>query len=253
MEQGKIHTVIENQVGWIKFFHPKSNSLPSVLLDEIARAIHLYDKDDSVKVIVLASEGEKAFCAGASFDELLNITTKEQGKSFFSGFAKIILAMKESSKFVITRVQGKAIGGGVGLVAASDYSFAVKSSSVKLSELSIGIGPFVIGPAVERKIGLAAFSELSIDAESWRNAEWAHKNGLYTHLFDDETSMDTALNSLLSSLANSSSEAMRKMKLMFWRGTSDWPVLLTERAATSGDLVLSDQTKVLLLKFKEKK
>jgi len=251
MEQGKIHTFIEGGVGWVKFYHPKSNSLPSVLLNEIARAIHLYDKDSSVKVIALASEGDKAFCAGASFDELLSIKNEHEGKLFFSGFAKVILAMKESSKFVIARIHGKAIGGGVGIAAAADYSFATTNASVKLSELSIGIGPFVIGPAVERKIGIAAFSELSINATEFKSAQWAQQKGLYTSLYENEEAIDAALQQLLKTLASSSSDAMLKMKEMFWQGTAHWDSLLFDRAAVSGSLVLSDNTKEILAQFKK--
>ncbi|MFZ9956548.1 MAG: enoyl-CoA hydratase/isomerase family protein [Flavobacteriales bacterium] len=251
MEQGKIHTFIEEGIGWIKFYHPKSNSLPSVLLNEIARAIHLYDKDASVKVIVIASEGDKAFCAGASFDELLDIKNEIEGKNFFSGFAKVILAMKESSKFVVVRIHGKAIGGGVGIAAAADYSFALDTASVKLSELSIGIGPFVIGPVVERKIGLAAFSELSINAAEWKSAQWAHQKGLYSSLFDSEELMDGALKKLLQTLSSSSIDAMCKMKQMFWEGTAYWNTLLYDRAAVSGALVLSPKTKEILSQFKK--
>lgn len=249
MEQGKIHTFIEEGIGWIKFYHPKSNSLPSVLLNEIARAIHLYDKDSSVKVIAIASEGDKAFCAGASFDELLSIHTESEGKNFFSGFAKVILAMKEASKFVVVRIHGKAIGGGVGIAAAADYSLALNTSSVKLSELSIGIGPFVIGPAVERKIGVAAFSNLSINANEWKSAEWAHQKGLYSSIYESQEVMDKELGSLLKTLAMSSPDAMKGMKQMFWQGTENWNTLLFERAAISGALVLSDKTKEILSQF----
>jgi methylglutaconyl-CoA hydratase len=251
MEQGKIHTFIEEGIGWIKFYHPKSNSLPSALLNEIARAIHLYDKDPSVKVIAISSEGDKAFCAGASFDELLNIKNETEGKNFFSGFAKVILAMKESSKFVVARIHGKAIGGGVGIAAAADYSFALNTASVKLSELSIGIGPFVIGPVVERKIGLAAFSELSINATEWKSAQWAHQKGLYSSIYDSEELMDAELKSLLNTLSASSIEAMHKMKQMFWEGTAHWNTLLYDRAAVSGALVLSPKTKEILSQFKK--
>ena len=251
MEQGKIHTFIEEGIGWIKFYHPKGNSLPSVLLNEIARAIHSYDKDASVKVIAIASEGASAFCAGASFDELLSIKNESEGKNFFSGFAKVILAMKESSKFVVVRIHGKAIGGGVGIAAAADYSFAMNTSSIKLSELSIGIGPFVIGPAVERKIGLAAFSELSINATEWKTAQWAHQKGLFTSMHDSEELMDVELNKLLNALASSSTEAMHKMKQMFWEGTAHWNTLLYEKAAVSGALVLSNKTKEILSQLKK--
>jgi len=251
MEQGKIHTFIEEGIGWIKFYHPKGNSLPSVLLNEIARAIHLYDKDASVRVIAIASEGAGAFCAGASFDELLSIKNESEGKNFFSGFAKVILAMKESSKFVVVRIHGKAIGGGVGIAAAADYSFAMNTASVKLSELSIGIGPFVIGPVVERKIGLAAFSELSINATEWKSAQWAHQKGLYSSIYNTEELMDAEFKKLLNTLSNSSIEAMHKMKQMFWEGTAHWNTLLYDRAAVSGALVLSLKTKEILSQFKK--
>ena len=249
--EGSVKTSIEQGVGRISFSHPKSNSLPGLLLDQLAKAIANFGADASVKVILLLSEGDKTFCAGASFDELLSINDKEAGKNFFSGFAKVILAMKACPKFIIAKVQGKAIGGGVGIVAASDYSFALQSASVKLSELSIGIGPFVIGPAVERKIGLAAFSSLSINSSQWQSAQWAFDKGLYSSIYESEEKLDEELSALLKNLSASSSEATKKIKQMLWEGTDHWTALLPERAAISGELVLSEQTKQILSQFKK--
>ncbi len=249
--EGKVNTSIEQGIGKIVFSHPKSNSLPSVLLGELAKAITNLASDTNVKVILLTSEGDKTFCAGASFDELLSINSKEAGKAFFSGFAKVILAMKACPKFVITKVQGKAIGGGVGIAAASDYSFALQSASIKLSELSIGIGPFVIGPAVERKIGVAAFSVLSIRSTQWQSAQWAFDKGLYSSIYESEEKLEEELSVLLKNLSSSSSEATKKIKEMLWEGTNHWTALLPERAAISGELVLSDQTKQILSQFKK--
>ncbi|MCX6181618.1 MAG: enoyl-CoA hydratase/isomerase family protein [Bacteroidetes bacterium] len=249
--EGRITTSIEDGIGKIVFFHPKSNSLPGVLLDELAKAITDFGTDEKAKVIYLLSEGDKTFCAGASFDELLSINTKEAGKAFFSGFAKVMLAMKACPKFIITKVQGKAIGGGVGIVAASDYSFALQSASVKLSELSIGIGPFVIGPAVERKIGVAAFSALSIHSSQFQSAQWAFDKGLYSSIYESEEKLDEELTALLKNLSASSVVATKKIKEMLWEGTSHWTSLLPERAAISGELVLSDQTKEILSQFKK--
>ena len=221
------------------------------MLDKLTRVIEDLGLDPKVRVIFLSSEGDKTFCAGASFDELLSINNKEAGKSFFSGFAKVILAMKACPKFIVTKVQGKVIGGGVGIVAASDYSFANKTASVKLRELSIGIGPFVIGPLVERKIGVAAFSALSINSTQWKNGHWAFEKNLYSAFYHEENELDIDLNNLLKNLAESSPEATRKIKEMLWEGTDHWPSLLSERAAISGELVLSEQTKQILSQFKK--
>jgi methylglutaconyl-CoA hydratase len=236
----------------IEFFHPQSNSLPGKILDELSQAIHGAGNDTETKVIILKSAGEKAFCAGASFDELVAIETKEQGLAFFSGFAKVINAIRICPKFVIGRIQGKCVGGGVGLAAAVDYAIATEAAEVKLSELAVGIGPFVVGPAVERKMGTSAFSQLAIDASMWRSAEWARRKGLFSELHPTTEQMDEAIRRLSNQLLHSSPEAMEEMKKVFWKGTEHWDTLLLERAAISGRLVLSEFTRNAIQKFKTK-
>jgi methylglutaconyl-CoA hydratase len=250
---GQVNSQINNSITTITFFHPQSNSLPGKLLMELAAAIEQAGKDNSSKVIVLKSEGEKAFCAGASFDELIAIQNFEQGKTFFSGFAAVINAMRNAEKFVIARVQGKAVGGGVGLASAADITFAHESASVKLSELAVGIGPFVVGPAVERKIGKSAFAELTIKATEWRTASWAKEKGLYAEVFSSINDLDVSINDLSEKLISSNPEAMKMLKKIFWEGTDHWDTLLSERAEMSGKLVLSEFTRNAINKFKEKK
>lgn len=245
-------TEIKDKISYITFFHPQSNSLPGELLRKLASEISQSGNNNLVKVIVLQSQGDKAFCAGASFDELITINSFENGKYFFSGFAEVINAIRKVPKFVIARVQGKAIGGGVGLAAAADYSIAHESASVKLSELAVGIGPFVVGPAVERKIGTATFSNLTINATQWKNAEWAREKGLYAEVHSSIAELDTAVHALAVQLANSNPESMMLLKKVFWRGTENWDELLIERAEISGKLVLSEFTKKAIEKFKSK-
>ena len=251
MSNGTINVTNKNGLSEISFFHPQSNSLPGELLRRLAAEIEKAGKDESIKVIVLKSEGEKAFCAGASFDELASIRTMEEGQTFFSGFAAVINAMRKAPKFVIARVQGKAVGGGVGIACTADTTFAVESASVKLSELAVGIGPFVVGPAVERKIGTSAFAELTINATEWRTASWAKEKGMYAEVFSSSTEMDAAINALTEKLLNSNPEAMMLLKKVFWEGTENWDTLLLERAAMSGKLVLSDFTRNSIARFKE--
>jgi len=239
-------------VAWIEFFHPMSNSLPHHILMKLADTITDLGNDDSVKVIVLSSSGEKAFCAGASFDELVSIKTEEEGLRFFSGFAHVINACRKVKKFVVGRIQGKAVGGGVGLAASVDYCFATKAAEIKLSELAIGIGPFVVGPAVERKIGLAAMSELAINATEWRSAYWAKEKGLYTSTFETTQSMDTEIEQLTERLSKTSPEAMAELKRIFWQNTQHWDDLLIERAKISGRLVLSEFTRNAIQTFKKR-
>jgi methylglutaconyl-CoA hydratase len=252
LEQGKVTSSINEGIATIEFFHPLSNSLPGKLLAELAETITKMGKDEAVKVIVLKSEGERAFCAGASFDELISINDIETGKVFFSGFANVINACRKCPKLIIGRVQGKAVGGGVGVASAVDYCVATKFAAVKLSELAVGIGPFVVGPAVERKIGTSAMSQLAIDATEWQSAEWAKEKGLYTEVYESAEEMDKAIEVLASKLASSNPEAMRLLKQIFWKGTEHWDDLLKERAAMSGELVLSDFTKNAINKFKNK-
>jgi methylglutaconyl-CoA hydratase len=248
---GSVEVQKQNGVSTITFFHPQSNSLPGALLRELAEKITESGNDNSIRVIVLQSQGEKAFCAGASFDELVSIETFEQGTYFFSGFAAVINAMRKVPKFVIARVQGKAVGGGVGLASAADITFAHESAAVKLSELAVGIGPFVVGPAVERKIGKAAFAELTINATEFRPASWAKEKGLYAEIYSTLSDLDAAVNTLAEKLLLSNPEAMSMLKKIFWEGTDHWDTLLSERAAMSGKLVLSDFTRNAIAKFKE--
>jgi methylglutaconyl-CoA hydratase len=248
---GSVAVNNQDGISTITFFHPQSNSLPGSLLRDLAQKITECGNDKSTRVIVLRSEGEKAFCAGASFDELVSIETFEQGTEFFSGFAAVINAMRKASKFVIARVQGKAVGGGVGLASAADITYAHESAAVKLSELAVGIGPFVVGPAVERKIGNAAFAELTINATVFRPASWAKEKGLYAETYSTLSDLDTAVNTLAEKLVLSNPEAMSMLKKVFWEGTDHWDTLLSERAAMSGKLVLSDFTRKAIAKFKE--
>jgi len=250
MESGKVESTIQNGIGTISFFHPQSNSLPGDLLRKLADEITRIGNDSEAKVILLRSEGEKAFCAGASFDELISLNSFEKGKYFFSGFASVINAMRKAPKFVVARVQGKAVGGGVGLASAADYTLAMDTASVKLSELAVGIGPFVVGPAVERKIGSSAFNTLAIDATEWRSAAWAKEKGLYVDIYSSKELLDKAIDTLVNKLAASNPEAMDLLKKAFWKGTEHWDTLLIERAEMSGKLVLSDFTVNAINKFK---
>lgn len=253
IEQGQVDfTISESGIATIEFGHPLSNSLPGKILRKLADTITEVDKNTDVKVIILKSIGSKAFCAGASFDELISINDLEVGKVFFSGFANVINACRKSHKLIIGRVQGKAVGGGVGIAAAVDYCFATKHAEVKLSELAVGIGPFVVGPVIERKIGLSAMSQLAINATEWRSADWAYKKGLYSDLYETEAEMDKAIEKLANLLANSNPEAMLKLKSIFWEGTDHWDTLLSDRAEISGTLVLSDFTINAINSFKKK-
>jgi methylglutaconyl-CoA hydratase len=251
-DKGTVEISVNNEIGTITFGHPQSNSLPGALLQLLTNTITDLSKDKNVKVIILQSLGDKTFCAGASFDELVAISDLETGKTFFSGFANVINACRKSSKLIIGRIQGKAVGGGVGIASAVDYCFATTNAAVKLSELAVGIGPFVVGPAVQRKIGLSAMSELAINATSWRSAEWAMQKGLYNEIFETSSEMDSAIQSLALKLSNSNPMAMQELKQVFWEGTEDWDTLLVSRASISGKLVLSDFTREAISTFKSR-
>ncbi len=249
---GGVSLNIDNEVGTITFFHPQSNALPGVLLEELSNTITDAGNQDEVNVIVLKSDGDRAFCAGASFDELIKISSIEEGRKFFMGFANVINACRKSSKLIIGRVQGKAVGGGVGLASAVDYCMATKYASVKLSELAIGIGPFVVGPAVERKLSLSGMSQMSIQPDVWYDAYWAETHGLYAEVFETVDDLDAGVAKLADKLSHYNPEAMKELKATFWRGTEDWDKLLPQRAEISGRLVLSDFTRAAITKFKSK-
>lgn len=250
MSQPYVKINIENKVGYIAFFHPSHNALPGNVLAELANTIKEAGENDAIKVIVLKSGGDRTFCAGASFNELISINDATTGKIFFSGFANVINSMRKCPKFIIGRIQGKTVGGGVGLAAATDYCMASKYAAIKLSELNIGIGPFVVGPAIERKIGLSAMSQIAIDANTFYTPEWAKQKGLFTNIFETTEALDEAVKTTAEHLCTYNTEAMREMKKIFWQGTDHWDALLAERAAISGRLVLSDFTKEKLKSFK---
>ena len=250
-QEGLVAVELHDAVAHVRFSHPKSNSLPSALLRKMADEIGKIAANSGIKVIVLRSEGTGAFCAGASFDEMKAVSDAPSGREFFSGFAKVILAMIRAPQFVVARVHGKVTGGGVGLVAASDYVMAVKDASLKLSELAVGLGPFVIGPVVERKAGKGPFEALSIDAD-WRDADWAERHGLYSRVCDDTKSMDKALEQLLEFLSHANPEAVKQLKHAFWADTADWDQLLDRRAAISGALALSAHTRAAIEKFEKR-
>ena len=250
-ENGSLYTNIQNNIATIEFGHPASNSFPSELLERLSKELKVVGGNDEVAVIILKSEGEKAFCAGASFDELVAISNLKDGKDFFSGFANVLNAMRTCGKLIIGRIQGKTVGGGVGLAAACDYVLATESAAIKLSEFTIGIGPFVIEPAVTRKIGVSGTAELTLDATSWKNAYWAKEKGLYAKVFETQKELDEAVEILAIKLASYNPIALTEMKKTLWTGTDHWSLLLAERAAVSGELVLSDFTKEALKKFKK--
>lgn len=252
LPNGSIDIAIQNQIARISFYHPASNSFPSSLLESLTRTINDLDNRQDITTVILQSKGNGAFCAGASFDELLAIDNTEAGTRFFSGFANVINAIRKSKQIFIGRIHGKAVGGGVGLAAACDYCFADNKSAIKLSELAIGIGPFVIEPIVSRKIGKNAFTEMSLEAHEWKSAAWAQQKGLYAKICDTEIELDLQINQLAERISQYNPEALSEMKKIFWEGTENWDNLLAERAAISGKLVLSDFTKGALNQFKKK-
>ena len=256
VDQGHVNVALNDLgIATIEFGHPLSNSLPGKILQKLADTITEQGNREDVKVIILKSEGDRAFCAGASFGEIDQPATSlkmETGKEFFSGFAKVINACRKCEKLIIGRVHGKAVGGGVGVASAVDYCYATRYADVKLSELAVGIGPFVVGPAVQRKMGMSAMSQLAINATEWRSAQWAYENGLYAEVFDSSEEMDQQINELAVTLSKSNPEAMRLLKKIFWEGTENWDTLLIERAEMSGKLVLSEFTVNAINKFKKK-
>ncbi|WP_026715383.1 enoyl-CoA hydratase/isomerase family protein [Flavobacterium daejeonense] len=249
--KGSLLTIIENKIATVEFGHPASNSFPRSLLDSLTAEINSLSVNDAVVIIILKSKGTAAFCAGASFDELLAVSNEQEGMEFFSGFAHLINAMRQCSKLIIGRVHGKAVGGGIGIVAACDYVFATDNAAVKLSELAIGIGPFVIEPAVSRKMGTTAMTEMTLNTHQWKSAAWAQEKGLYAEVFENSELLDAAIADFASKLASYNPEALFEMKKVIWEGTENWESLLLERAAITGQLVLSDFTKKALEQFKK--
>ena len=250
MSKPYVKQTIVNNISYIEFYHPSHNSLPGDILRKLVNLIKSAGDNKDIKVIVLQSGGDRTFCAGASFKELVNISDEDSGKTFFSGFANVINAMRICPKLIIGRIQGKTVGGWLGIIAACDYSLATKYAEIKLSELNIGIGPFVIGPVIERKIGLSSFSKISLNPTRFFAASWAKDNGLYTEVFENISELDLAVQTFAEELCSFNQEAMNEIKKLFWRGTDHWDALLLEQAKISGRLVLSNFTKDKLSKFK---
>jgi len=249
---GSLYTKIENQIATVEFGHTASNSFTLELLNRLTSELDRLSDNEAVTLILLKSEGEKTFCAGASFDELMQVSNMEQGDIFFSGFANVINAMRRCKKVIVGRVQGKAVGGGVGLLSACDYVFAVEAASIRLSEISIGIAPLVIAPALERKMGIAAVSELSLNATEWKNAYWAQEKGLFAKVFENLNELDTEIDFFTQKLSAYNPAALLEWKKVLWNNTDHWDTLLTERARITGALALSEFTKNALAKFKNK-
>ncbi len=252
IHQGNLSINIKEAVGTITFGHPAGNSLPGALLRKMAQSFLQLGQDSQVKVIILKSEGDRAFCGGASFDELLSIEDESSARYFFSGFAEVINAIRTCGKIVIGRIQGKAVGGGVGLAAAVDFCLASENAAIKLSELAVGIGPFVVGPAVQRKIGLSAFSQMTLKPQEWFPAGWALEKGLFMEVYEEIEQLDIAVDNLARQLASYNPDALAQLKKIFWEGTEHWDKLLTERAGISGQLILSDYSRNFLKQFKKK-
>jgi methylglutaconyl-CoA hydratase len=248
--KGSLETSFQDTIATVQFGHPASNSFPRALLDQLTTEINELSRNENVSVIILKSQGTKAFCSGASFDELLQVENEEQGTEFFSGFAHLLNAMRNCNKLIIGRVQGKAVGGGVGIIATCDYVFAAPESDVKLSELAIGIGPFVIEPAVSRKIGKTAMAEMTLAAHEWKSADWAFQKGLYSVLSNSEN-LDNDVQNFAQKLSSYNPEALQEMKKIIWEGTEQWESILIERASITGKLVLSDFSKNALRQFKK--
>lgn len=249
MSDGHITSSYSNHVTTIEFFHPAHNSLPGHLLSKLVEEIYKAGHDENTILIVLKSAGDRSFCAGASFTELSSIQDYESGKKFFMGFASVINAIRKSPKIVIGRVHGKAVGGGVGLAAACDYCLATKHASIRLSELAVGIGPFVIGPIVERKIGLSAFSQMAINANEWQTAEWGKQKGLFTEAFESIEQLDAYISHFTLDLVKKNPAALAQLKKIFWEGTDNWDYLLEKRAEMSGNLILSNFAKDAISTF----
>jgi methylglutaconyl-CoA hydratase len=247
---GSLITTIENKIATLEFSHPARNSFPSDLLERLKNELNDLSHNTKISVIVLKSSGSGAFCAGASFDELLAVSNQEEASQFFSGFANVLNAMRNCSKIIIGRIHGKAVGGGVGIVAACDYALATHASAIKLSELAIGIGPFVIEPALSRKMGQTALTEMTLETD-WKSASWANQKGLYAKIVETTTELDTEIKAFANKLANYNPEALIEMKKVFWKGTENWNTLLYERAEISGKLILSDFSKKALNEFKK--
>lgn len=247
---GVLITTIENKIATLEFGHPASNSFPSDLLNRLTNELNNLSKNPDVSVIVLKSSGVGAFCAGASFDELLAVSNLDEATKFFSGFANVLNAMRRCSKIIIGRIHGKAVGGGVGIAAACDYALATNESAIKLSELAIGIGPFVIEPAVTRKIGKSATTEMTLETE-WKTAAWANQKGLFAKVFETTLELDIEVAAFANKMASYNPEALFEMKKILWEGTENWDTLLYERAEISGKLVLSDFSRKALNQFKK--
>jgi methylglutaconyl-CoA hydratase len=234
---------IKEHCAVIEFYHPAHNSMSMKLLKSMAELFDDLNDVKDIKCILLTSAGKGSFCAGANFEELKSIKNESEGLHFFSGFGNVINSMRRCTKLVIGRIHGKAVGGGVGLISACDIAFGTVNTSIRLSELAIGIGPFVIAPAVIRKTGIAAFSDLSFNPLEWKSADWAQNHGLFSKVFENTEGLDDHIKSYVDCISSFSIDAIAENKKLLWEGTENWHQLLLDRAAISGKLILNSDLK----------
>lgn len=243
MSNEYIHYAAEYGIGRIEFFHSRGNALTSTMLREITSFIRAAGEDPEIKIVMIQSAGEASFCGGASLDELMECDSVKEARDFFMGFAHLLTAIRTCPKLVVVRVQGKVVGGGLGIVAVADLAFATVEASIRLSELSIGLGPFVIGAAVERKIGISAFSELTYLSSIWKDAHWAKEKGLFSAVFETLAALDIAMAAQIIELETYAPEAIALTKKMFWAQTPEWSDELEKRAGYSAKLWIQKKTR----------
>lgn len=252
-QNGSLHSRISKGIATIEFGHPKANSLTSALLEGLMQEFNSLSENDKVSLILLKSKGEGAFCAGASFDELLQIDNLTDATHFFNGFANVFLAMRNCKKPIVGQIQGKATGGGVGLIAACDYTLATENAWIRLPELAIGIAPFVIAPVLIRKIGTTALNEMYMTPNLWKESHWAQRYNLYTQVLKNIKELNEQTAHFTENLAKINSNVLAEMKQITWKNTENWSEELHKNATLSAKFLLSEETKSILMNFKNSK
>lgn len=202
----------EGAVARVTLARPKTrNAFDEVVIDELTRAFLSFVDDRDTRVVVLEGEGS-VFCAGADIGWMRRAGSwsKTENETDAERMAGMLRAIDDCAQPVVALVQGAAIGGGVGLVAASDVAIAAQDAVFSLAEVRLGILPSVISPYVLRAIGAREARRWFLTGERFGAPE-AFRIGL-VHEVVPAADLGAARDRLVTELLSSAPEAVAVAK-----------------------------------------
>jgi methylglutaconyl-CoA hydratase len=198
---------------WVTLNRPEvHNAFNEELIAEAIALFQWIPEQRDLRAVVLAGSGPN-FCAGADVNWMAKTVrySREENIRDAAQMARMLALMNECPIPLIGRVQGAAIGGGVGLTAVCDVAVATATTKFGLAEVKLGIMPAAISPYVIAKIGETHARALFLTGERF-SAERALQIGLVHRLASDETELDAIVSELLSQLSSSAPQAVRECK-----------------------------------------